>query len=632
MTFTFLRNSVVSIIVGTVIGTSLWFDRTDNQVQIQDIIELKQGYVERCLATQWAYGGSLDPAPTPKQMHITGDDALSYYPSTTNLIDPPPTKKYVNVELQDGINLQSDLAYNWLGLAFRTAPPSYTHTYNEYDCDNKYILGLYKTITVNGFVDGPDPYYQGWSMYNTTYTIRDYSGGQFNYTNNDGIGMYYTKDLMFFGDYNSSLSFAHKQFYPKISAPVICEDYYFMYEPVTNNSVTITVGSLFYDRYITNIVNGVPVITTVNATNALYSAPVLTSAVTTVGWATVNKIPSYNQFIKPIDDGLLGRISPWLEGCTFLFTSLFRPSAQYTEGGECTPFAGGSLGYDSWFIDPAKYGLDNITNAAQLNYDMSALWTTLAFTNRMWYSNYTEYVAFTDNNIATNTSSETMYPTTIEQGSNAFKITQKMLTERYQAIQKLKTSVIHGFTFPSLQVGYYDNYQWMPDIPTNQFVVYGTGNSYANALAACTNYTYSTVTGAPHCYGLVRRISPTNWRIEGYKRSGYLNNLCINSNTQSKIIYYAKSFKPTWIGPYPPESVTYYNFGNPLVEDYFKIIQTDGGYAYRTNAVSNVLIGNNDPKASLPSQPTSDGKYTIKGFMVNDALMTAEWDFQYCKP
>ncbi len=568
--FTNLMYGVVKVSTSLLIGANLWFQRTPgNRVEPQDLLEIRQGLVERCLVTQY------DPIPTNAPFDTTdvyqlapnGNEIVNYYlPSTdTNKIPKP---YIIPKAVKVGVLTNMLYTYNY----YRNSPPDYPKAFPTYNYTNKFLTGIFSNLTVSGFTDNA-------TVFNGDYQLKsDYVFVMGNEV------IQYGADYTIFYDFDMYLE---KEFVPWVNGlPVIIPDY---------QSSTL----LEYTNY--------PTINVYNLnTNDLTDAPFVEKT-PAIGWPMVNQMADWAHELGATDDNLF---NGW-RGFGYPPTPMWNERAMLYPTMSIDSTGTNTLSEQPFFFNGEKFGSDYV-NEFDLAIPVSSLETFLGTTNVYWFSNtWYQFIAFNDNSITYYSANNDDWPYWANQ--NEYSIKKQMLTDRYRALSILRSTM----NYPIV---------WKHDTTNNVMYAHGHGTSLGAALSdAAANKGYLTQDGAPYGY-MDGAFDGVNYYIDAGSRS---TKMIVNIN--SNISYTSAWFIKGKLYPnvaYHVTNNTFYTYGPAVVTNLYTYV--DGAVGGYTNQAISSVISGGDPFSSPVTIGPVTNWYYVKGWATADQDIQLFWDMKYC--
>ena len=621
MTIKWLKYLYIAIASSMVVGGSLWYNRSPSTtIQLQDLLEGRQALVERCLATQWTTNTQWyynPPKTIPFKQYLEPitsgvNEAYGWYKSNTNSITNSatlvPYRKITYDVAGSNRNVGLDGEIDIASMIWIVPPPSFSSSIRTYDYQtNKFIVGTYSNLIVNGFVDQGG---RSFSVMNGTYSYVT------NINNNTLVYMQSTNDVhlrkITFSPTNTmytetgyfpSFGTSQKQFVPWVTNPVVTE-----LIPFYTNFVVVTTNNL--------------------DTNNIIDSPCWTEQPYD-GWTIINGISDWKHELGVIDNDLFGSIkilnttnSYWQNyygfnqnGCTLLHNIQIQPNG--------AAMLGVKRGF---WIETNQFNCANYTNRFDIALNIPNLWSRLNITNiQLVAGGY--LCAFDDNRITNNT---------IVQGS--YILTKTMLKQRQNVLYSLKSMISGGEMEGGFIWGNPISVHWQ-SYTSNTLAWYGYGNTMNNAIAQAflAGPDYSTTSGQPGAYIRGHKISDTSYEVFLWERGGNLINPCLSNTNQCKVAYYAHTLnQPKYRNySYATNDIEQYdNFDTSvLTSNLFVRFDNDLIYQSRSNAISSVKIGTSDvfhynPLTWIP--PYSNDQYSTSGYIVDDQDVQADWQFLYC--
>lgn len=601
MNITTLEYGVVKVSSDLAIGSNIWSERTTNNIQVQDIIELSQGLVERCLCTQFGEDTTPPDYNGDTEVYVLESDGTKneyyFYKEYSNANGDVSSEdykiNYSNVEKvyvgnSCSIALTNDYYYN-SGVNFGTMYPWTTNHSYETNYDQRYIIGYYESITVSGFPSEYSyfngVYYSNENIFNVGYGLAKEDGTAY-LTYNESVTYLY--DNIFEG--------FQKTFSPLVNGNMT----YNGFLPYTETPyITFTLGDLVKlnpdeedETKIKYKIVSVPINKFVNLFN---------------GWLIPNRLSSWGNTLGMIDGKLLGAdyISHYPK-----YNRLMLPTEYNID-----------IYFQPYFINQAKFGVDYYDSRNDLNIDMDTLFTDIG-------GKITPSWGFYDNNFVPERVSQVLLPT-----ASKLNIEKEMLTQRFKAIKYLNTSLCGGLS-------------WKADKENNKVSGYGSGITFNGAfLSAVANLTYSTSDEAPYAYtrcfmrALTEDLNGYYFYIEAC--SGQLECSYLQPLFSAEMFFYAKTDKilpAPYFPVYPFNPITvddneYYEYGEPILESsYVKLNATSDTHIIdNEEELCDIVLGAVNPASTLCAEPTVSGSCSTKGFRVSNQDLMAQWSsLKYC--
>jgi hypothetical protein len=578
-----LRHIGYGIFVSTAatIGTVLWYDRADHMIKLEDRLELRMGYSERCLATQ------LSRVVDPSMSTVVGYEPaiIGYETNTFFYADPAnPTNQIetnyaiIGPRAVTGLNWSLPAeAYN----PFAVRPPAYSSRIFDYDYTNKFIYGGWSNAVVSGFTGS---YAARNGTYSNNTSINSYTRGFLFKKVGGGFFDYFTYDdhaTIFSGTSGQELTRAMLPWFNELPAVSVS---------VTNQFPVVVMSNL-------------------NA-SAIVDHPLFTVE-PYVGWPTLSIMDAWAMEMGTIDGGLLGEIYTGVLGTTSPVSefainhSLLWGSQEFTATNETITATS--------FIDSNYFGVASYAHPTNLLIDVPALMASIGGYSTNYYGYFDPWL-FPDTKLT-----RTML--FLRYARAGFYPSRELFEMRYKAIQALKTTLGADLS-------------WYRGEPVNYYVWQGTGATWAAAVANTALVESATADLAPMCLTMGRRDAADFYTFRAVRRSGVLRVGVINTNTESALAYYA--FAGTALNP--PDSIlttnlqarTFYDYGEGLTVSNYCLFDSDLTAAYRSNAVSSVAIGSADPLSVLCAEPVDVGASTVRGFYVEGQSAMIDWAFRHC--
>jgi len=632
----YANTNVLTIPTSAVIGSDLWFNRTggkENHIEIIDIIELREGLIERCYATQYREDngkyntGYVTEANTWSITDVyslsnSANDTIHYFNpyipaedeivTYANIVDSASYTTYV---LPQSVKSGEYKTYFWESQVWSKAPPMYPGYTQELDYTTKYIIGKYLTLTVSGFT-GDYTTFNGEYYY---YDYLDYLGnGVFYhvYFQTDGGGeLYFNETETQYFTYDGYWYFI-KDFPPFIRGVAIEQSY------LDECIVTATRGAL----------------ATIDPSNAssktiIYDAPFIQRTPIN-GWFIPNRLDTWEKELGTIDEWLIGTINYRLfpnPTYYYRFGAMLFPAIIYPTGIDI------SDDYEKmgFFIEPTLWDCDTFDRRFDLKIDIDTLFTQIESLGSIQKitmpSPFTGYFyGFGDNVVNYSNFSGTLYPSSVKQGK--YNLTKTMLFQRYEAIKAMQYNLLGATGVDGISSIHWIN----EDLGTtnNTFFADGYGSSMADAKAnALADIIWYSSNVRPYLYTACYHTTSSNYYYKMAGVKAVLKNDFMTNLFDSEIKYYANSTNCitniTTLAETP--IVDYDVWGETLVENKYKQFDSEA-VAKRSNSQSNVIVGDYDITSALfnPQDPPNDNQWSIKGFKVNGEEAMCKWTFNHC--
>lgn len=600
------------------ISSTLWFDRTNDDIEIQDIIEIREGIIERCLATQFnedngryhtQYAPPLDYINTWTNVKTYSlesdgfetDENLIYYESipAANVVSNAYSAVYSTVQSVEAGNYTT---YSYNSQVYKNNPPRTPHASREYNYNERYILGQYDQFVVSGFTgdyEDLNDTYVFYALVNGTYT---YKGAGLNHIT-------YTHLETTFSDYVNNFV---KPFAPWITVTGL------------EQNPTVTKGDLMFKTPLTPpdeptisdyIIQDAPLITTTPVTN----------------FPIRNRIGTYTEEIGFIDKTLVGDIligEKDNEGYYVAFRSMFYGPFVYPSMTPISDFFGGTSDYTKYgfYIAQSKWNVDTYSNTrSDLLIVPTSFWDSIALdgdvvsTVVMSNSNPigTAY-GFGDNKL------DVVEDESITIAQNSHSITKTMLTQRRKALSWFDT-ILLGATGVDLV----RTVKWDVNEEDNGRIASGYGPTFLQAKDdAITNETTFVSNTAPYAYNLAIKIADDNFYFEYGSVKNRIRCDYIYPELKCDVSYYAYSNVKSGLTSSSNNYSLFNSFDVAMVQDKFVIVENDGAEAYRSSCMSGTIDA--DPLFELCVEPANIGDRQAKSFQALDMDVMAKFTMEHC--
>lgn len=568
-----LRHIGYGIFVSTaaIIGGTLWYDRPDHMIKLEDRLELRLGYAERCLATQY---GAVDPylsTRTAFEPAIVGYESNTFfYADRAN-----PTNQIQTNYAIIGARVVTGLSWT-IPASFTVIPPGYIGNVIAYDYTNRFYIGAWSNAVVSGFVGsqyvGRNGTYSNdtsINSYSRGYLFKKIGGGFFDYFTYDALG------TVFSGESGQSLT---RQLLPW------CNDV-----PAVGTSTT---------QY--------PVVVMTN--RAAYVDHPLFTVEPVFGWPTLSIADPWAVEMGIIDKGLFGDIWSTPINATAVVTKaqIFDSLLWADQTRTATSISVTAVS----FIDSNYFGAASYPATTNLLIDVPALMASIG-----GYS--TNYAPFFDVWLFPDMKA-TRVSLALRYARAGFYPSRELFEMRYKALHALKTTLGADLS-------------WYRGEPVNYYVWQGTGATWAAAVANTVLVESATADLAPFCLTMGSRDAADHYTFRAARRSGVLKVGCVNTNTESALAFYAYAIPPPMAFALTTniQASAFYAYGEAGAVTNYALFDTATA-AYRSNAVSSVALGMADPLTAICDEPADIGASTVRGYYIDGQSAMVDWQFRYC--
>jgi hypothetical protein len=581
------------------IGTVLWYDRPDHMIKLEDRLELRMGYAERCLATQISHAG--DPyisTVTAYEPGTVGVETVTFsYPDPldpTNQLVGIRTNTFFIPDPADPTN-QIERPYSIIaphvvtGLAWYppssciVIPPGSAGTVVSYDYSNRFYIGAWSNAIVSGFVGSQ--YLGRNGTYSNNTSINSYTRGFLFKKVGGGFFDYFTYDghaTIFSGTSGQELTRAMLPWFNDL--------------PAVGTSTT---------QY--------PVVTMTNRFD--YVDHPLFTVEPFSGWPTLSIMDSWAVEMGIIDKGLFGEFITTPANSTSVVTrfqiynSLLWGDRYIKATNELiTPI----------YLAPSNFNIEAFGSPTNLALDVPGLMTNIGGVSSNLFG-FSPLWLFPDIRVYRS-------GFWVNYARLGFQPSRALFEMRYNAVQALKTTLSWSTV-------------WRRAETTNFYIWQGTGSNWAEAVAGAGLVASYGLDGfSPMCMTMGRRDSASAYTFRAARRSAFLAASCINTNTQSALAFYAQGgtyyeFPIPWswsILTTNLQANTFFNYGEAGTVSNYCRIDNALTMATRSNAVSTVALGGNSPLTEICDEPIAIGASTAKGYYIEDGEIMIDWAFRHC--
>jgi len=619
--------------VSTVIpylSNSIWTERTDNQIQPQDVFFLMNMYQERTLCTRWGQPSTnwTPTIPTDKYSITPGSPTTNYFYIGTNkqfYIDP-----VLIAEKTPITNLYTSGNFDWyeqkpvtLTHSFIDPFPSFPNTFYDYDYSNRWIVGVYDSFLISGFSNNDfNGLYVNQVETNQFYPVVITTKDHYAFINQNGIELYYSANGTFFEDNRGA---GYGDYYESLLPPwlgaLVYDDstwaHYPLYDPfyitcIRGNRLTTPVISMVGTNSVTN---NIPV--------PIDDSPCYKTSIVD-DWVLLNRIPSYETLFSQMDAGIFG-----YPDTTTYSTNV--PTTIFSASEDSSPMVWGGWNYPQkdnfhiiigqdifWvqnygcYIDSSFWGVNYTTNWSEWLYHPE----TWGLTNKYQDTNSGAWIVNFDSNVS------------VPSNSPNTRLNKNMFQQRYDVLKKMDTLVIKR------NGGQYINPNstpfWESISSNNTYYGYGYGDTpFLAFYAAKTNGYYGTELSPPYMrvtetkYNNVYPDIGTHYQVTFAVHSARLSTY-LSSNNVSQVCAYIEANKinaDAWTNLFDVASVD--GLPNPLLQNaYTSTGESGSGNRYKYSVDINV-----HPK--LPEVLPPVGGTSFCGFQIDDAIMQVKFEMKY---